>query len=690
MQQPLPGEAEGMNLGQRATGEGQRKKGIGIALFCSLLSVICFWLCLSVPCLAEDVTTIQSESLEYAKETSTYTAKGQVKIKKGLVTIESDEITYNEETDVAVSEGSMIYEDQHLRIKAKKAELNLESKTGMLYDAEVFSKKDNYHIRGTEIEKIADDEYLMNEASFTTCDAPVPAWCFKGRDIHILVGDTLKAKSVLFTIKDTPVFYSPYLSAPLDNERKTGLLIPALGYIKSKGMHYEQPFFWAISENRDATFVLDVYTKRGIGEGLEYRFLETNGAKGNFWIYHLRDTTLAKDFLDLRGLFENREDENKVNSFLYLKYINDRDYYQEYNPYIVSKMQGLVDPAAYLNHTTERFFESNGEVSQRFGNSRVYLRAQYLIDLKSGVDESTIPQRLPEIGYSMNPRMVGPFLFSLHSSISNFWREGGVSGQRLDIYPRISHSFGNDVTITQTLGLRETAYSLSRTEGTDKSPHREALDYTISSSTRLIKNYGSFMHVVEPSLGYGYIPPLTSDLPLFDSTELYSKTSKVMLSVLNRFMDSNGEFLTMRITEAYDSYKSDHHLMPLTLETAFHRPVMFRGEVSYDMNTGRFESINTDIGLGLPNKFLFTLGERYNRTEDILFYGVGMGYTFSRKLSAEGNFWYDAKGSGLGDVVTKLKYQEQCWNVTLVMTKRQKDYGISVLFNLLGLGTVKL
>lgn len=92
----------------------------------------------------------------------------------------------------------------------------------------------------------------------------------------------------------------------------------------------------------------------------------------------------------------------------------------------------------------------------------------------------------------------------------------------------------------------------------------------------------------------------------------------------------------------------------------------------------------------LPNKASFSLGERYNRSEKILFYTAGLDYPFSKSVSAEGTAWYDAKGGQLRDLMVKLKYRKQCWGVDVIVTKREKDYSVYMLFDLLGLGTVKL
>jgi len=655
---------------------------------CSLSFIL--WLCFfAVPSFGEEPMTIESESLDYNSETSTYIAKGKVKVKKELTTVEADEMTYNDKTSDLTAEGNVDYNEPETRIRAKRAELNLDRKTGVLYEAEIFSRTDNFHITGDEIQKIGDKEYILKKASATTCDAPVPEWCFSGSDAHVLVGESLTAKDVVFRIEGLPVLYSPYLSSGLSKERKTGFLTPMMGYTQSKGAHLEQPFYWAIADNKDLTLVFDFYTSRGVGEGVEYRFVDPNGSKGSFWAYHIKDDVLAKDFLDLRGVYDTPRDA-MLSGFLNVNYINLQEFYSEYNPFFMGGGTRMLDTSSYLNVASGRFLESTGEVALRLGNSRLFMTSQYLVDLKAGVDPSTIAQRLPEVGYFVDPRNIGPVVFSLSSVFSNFWRESNPSGQRMDIYPRFSYNFGSDVVISQSLGLRETAYALSGGGDFGNSPHRESFDYTITAQTRLVKKYDSFTHIVEPSLGYTFSPPAEANLPLFDSTELYTKTATAQLSVLNRFLDSGGEFLTARITQPYDSYQGDNHLLPLTLQVALQRPVSVRAETAFDFNTGSVQKVNSDIGIALPYKMNLTLGERYDKTENVLFYSAGVNYVLSKEFSVETNVWYDAKGGGLQDMLARVKYQKQCWGLNMTVGKNQTGYSFLVTVDLLGLGTVRL
>ncbi len=615
-------------------------------------------------CSAEEQTIIISETLEYSKDTSTYIAKGNVKIQRADTVVEANEMKYNEQTSEVIAVGAVRYNDTITSIKTIRAELNLETKTGILYDAEILFKKDNYRISGKEIEKKGERYYFSPEATFTTCDGPVPAWCFKGKEIDVVVGEKLKAKDVSFRIKDIPLLYTPYFQSPVLTERQTGFLTPVIGYSKTRGVHLNTPFFWAISENRDATVTLDIYTKRGIGEGLEYRYIEPMDIKGKWWLYHIRDTEFNRNFYEVRALHEQRSADG-IGGFLNLNIVNEKNFYREFNP--------------HLEVRTSRFLESTGEISLPFTNSRVYLLSQYWVDLR---DETGLaPQKLPEAGYILNPAKIGHFWFSAMTTFSNFWRNEGTYGQRLDINPRISHKFGSDVVVFQTLGLRETTYSLHK--GEDNSLHREAIEYSIVAHTRLLKRYESFMHVLEPSIGYNLITDSES-LPLFDSTELLKKTSRIELSLLNRFLNNSGEFMVLRASQGFDSYHGDRLFLPFRLEVGIKMPISLRLDTSYDVNTGRLESINSDLWLKV-SETIISAGQRYSRQDDTYFYTASIGLYPYKPLYMEGRLWYDARERKAKEISVNIKYSSQCWGVNMQFIKRPGDFTVAGMFELKGI-----
>ncbi len=618
-----------------------------------------------LPCYSAE-KIITSDTLEYDQKTFTYIAKGNVKIQEEDVTIEADEIIYNEESSDVIATGSVIYIDKDVSITASRAELNLKTKKGTIYDAKILIKKENYHISGAKIEKKGDKYYSSPEATFTTCDSPLPAWCFKGKDINASIGEEIKVKNTTLRIKNIPIIYTPYFRAPILTERKTGFLLPLIGQSESRGFQLKVPFYWAITENRDLTFDMELYTKRGIGKGLEYRYVEPFNANGQWWFYHLRDKELKKDFFEVRIRHEQNPTD-RVRAFLNINFINEEDYYREFTDNIESR--------------SNRFIESNGEFSITFKNSRAFFLSQYWIDLKD--KDSVVPQRLPEIGFILNPIEIKNLMFSSHAILSNFWKEEGIHGQRLDIYPKIFYSFGEDIVISQMLGLRETLYSLQSYEH-DGYISKESINYNIRANTRLKKRYGSFIHILEPSVGYTFINRSEDNSFLFDSTELFKKTSLIEFSLLNRLLNENGEFLVIKATQGFESNYGDRAFLPLKFEIGIKKPLSMRFETEYNVHSGKVENINSDFSVNAFSA-LISASQRYNRSEDILYYNAGIGINPYKSLFLDGRIWYDAKAKETKDFTLNLKYLSQCWGINIQFNKRPDDFNISVMIELKGI-----
>ena len=127
------------------------------------------------------------------------------------------------------------------------------------------------------------------------------------------------------------------------------------------------PFYWAISESSDATLLVDEYTKKGIGEGIEFRYVAPEHIKGSWLAYHIRDMELKKDFFELKGM-HNQRNPDSLGGFVSLNYINEKDFYREFHSDIAIR--------------SNRFLESTGEISLPFRNSRAYFLSQYWVDLK--------------------------------------------------------------------------------------------------------------------------------------------------------------------------------------------------------------------------------------------------------------------------------------------------------------------
>ncbi len=646
-----------------------------------LLFTLSFFILLSSKSFA---TTISADNLEHIKEQDIYIATGNVKIQKDDSLLTADQIVLNNKTSDAEAIGNVRYEDSEIIILTEKAEINIDSKTGKLYNAIILFKEENYWITGSNIQKITENHYHAKEATFTTCNPPdliynsleKTDWCFKGKEVDIIVGERIKAKDVTYRVKGLPILYSPYVWAPILTERQTGFLFPTIGISSKKGFQFSPSFFWAIDENKDATFTLDIFTKRGVGKGIEYRYIDFN-SRGKFYLYHIRDKELNKDFFQIKA-FNEYKDEN-IESFLDINYINPDDFFKEYS------VQRDIRIA--------RFLQSSAELSLPFKNSRLYALGQYWIDLKS--EDDRIPQRLPEIGFVLNPAKFGSFLLSMNSTITNFYRKEEKMGQRLDINPEISHLIGDSLKLLQSLSLRGTFYNLKE-DNNYSFQSKGTFKYSATLSTRLLKKHNSFLHILGPSISYSFIPK-TKEMPIFDSRELFRHQSIAELSLYNQFIFDNLEAY-FKLTQPYnlDPEDSSRSLMPTRLEVSvLGQPLQIRADMDYDLNKKRIEIINSQLEINIHKNINVNVGERYYRANDILFFKTGIDALLTDKISMAASMWYDAKGKGLRDSNLKLRYSEQCWATTLIVTRRPGDkdrpvdYNFVLLIELKGVGAFK-
>jgi LPS-assembly protein len=665
-----------------------------------------------------DGATITADKLEYFKEEQRYVATGNVKIVKGSAVITADSAVYFDETADSELTGHVTIDDKDYLINTEQAEFNLDDNTGTLNNAVIYFKKDRYWINGSNMQKLGDNKYHAKTAYFTGCDSEAyrtvkvltsekvpasqkPDWCFKGDDADIVVGDEMSAKNATYRIKETPVFYTPYFWTGIGRDRVTGFEVPAVGNDSRKGVRYSQSFFWAIDENKDATFGLDYFSRRGVGTGVEYRFLDFNH-EGKWYAYHIGDSELHQSFWEVK--VTDKYKTGNLQAFLDVNYINSETYYKEY-------------PKDFAT-TISRFLQSTGEVSLPFDNSRVYLLAQHWVNLREGVTEH-VPQKLPELGYVINPTSFGPAIFSLQANAANFYREQDPSGQRLDIQPTLSYSFGDAIRLTQAVSLRETSYNLTNGGSFGSAPHREIFQYDAQAQMRFIKDYGAFLHIIEPSVEYTFIPSARI-MPLFDSTELPIKTSLVTFSLFNKFV-FKGLDVSLRLTQPYDFHSGNiisaadvanlenglidttavehHSLQPTKLQGAVSGsalPVSFTFDAAYDFNSGSVNNLNSVAGFAVFRDITLGLGERYSRIDNLMLYTLGINVPM-------GNHWlmniytgYDAKGPGLREFAVRTSYKEQCWNIDILITRtpgdqiRPASYSYMIIVGLRGLGSYKL
>jgi len=440
---------------------------------------------------------------------------GQAAIQRGNQRIAADHLVYDSEAGTLDAKGNVQLDEPDYSLSGSSAHMLVNQDQAEIYDVEyqAFRK----HARGTsEVLTQKDKNWRrFKKAIYTTCPAGSNAWQLKGRKI-ILEDDKGKGtgKHVIVKLKDVPVFYTPYLTFPLDERRKTGFLVPSYGQSQESGTEISVPYYWNIAPNYDATITPRYLSSRGLQMIGEFRYL-TPSHEGKLDAEYLPSD---EEFDNRNRAFYSIEHVGKlaprVSVAVRAKHVSDKTYFDD----LGSSLN--VTSTSYLEQTANATYAGNG------------WSLTTLIQNFQTVDE-TIPnqdrpyKQLPQLLFSMAPKS-GPLgtRFGVYAQTVRFEQNDRVRGRRIDLKPEISRPFtGSAYFVTPTAGLRYTTYDLDdQTPGESSSPSRTlpilSLDSGLFFERDLPWTSKRLVQTLEPRLFYLYVPDDNQDdIPVFDSAK---------------------------------------------------------------------------------------------------------------------------------------------------------------------------
>ena len=170
---------------------------------------------------------------------------------------------------------------------------NIKSRYLSLKNAKVITN--NFIVFGKKISRIKKNEFYAEEAEYTTCKDCPESWSVYGKKVQVTMGEYVRVWHAFFRVKGVVTMYVPYLVLPIKKDRETGLLFPQFSFNVEDGFTYQQPWFFAMSDQNDLTLTPSVWGKRGLGGEFEYRhvlgdrkWFEVGSLTANDEIYQLK------------------------------------------------------------------------------------------------------------------------------------------------------------------------------------------------------------------------------------------------------------------------------------------------------------------------------------------------------------------------------------------------------------------
>lgn len=230
-------------------------------------------------------TLITAKQMKSDQETGIVTATGKVEIARGGYILHADKVTYNQKTGVMHAEGHVAMLTPSGEVEfADREEITGDMKQayvenlGILFpDNSRFAARSGKRYEGRWME--------VEHGMYTACnvckenpDQP-PLWQIRGdKIVHDNIQHEIYYHDATVEFSGTPIFYTPYLSMPDPTvDRRQGFLAPMPGISPIIGSFVRVPYYFDISEDKDAILEPTFSAKDKVQMGGEYRERFENG-----------------------------------------------------------------------------------------------------------------------------------------------------------------------------------------------------------------------------------------------------------------------------------------------------------------------------------------------------------------------------------------------------------------------------
>ncbi len=457
-------------------------------------------------------------------EAGVYRLEGEVAVASGDQRVRADSVEYRPADGLLRAEGDLRIALPGLRLGGARAESHPASGELRLEQADYQLRIEpprlgQHSARGSSalVRREPGGRLVLSDSSYTTCPEDDNTWRLRAERVTLDRANGIgTARHLTLEIGDVPVLYAPWFSFPIGDQRKSGFLFPEVGDSDATGASLRLPWYWNIAANADATLTPRLMSRRGAALETEWRYLNRQG----HWQFDLdglddQVTETRRHYARLRhsGRFRGFLD-GRLSSSIDASAVSDEDYFDQLSD----------DPSlSALSHLDRR-----AQLLYRGDRYRLTLRAQRYQTIDESIPAAGRPyERLPQL--LLNGRWPlavtpgGALNLGLHSEYVRFDRNDSITGDRLDLRPRLDWTLGGRYWFARpALTLWHSSYELSGVAAEDRDNIQRNLPlFSFDSGLFFERDLpGGGLQTLEPRLFYLHAPyEPQADVPLFDSGE---------------------------------------------------------------------------------------------------------------------------------------------------------------------------
>lgn len=600
-------------------------------------------------------------------------AKGDVLVFSETYLVTADKAFYNDKSgDLELFGNVNLIRGASEGVKSKYIKINLKSNLG---DFKPFFTYEEQSQMWLECENAysTDKHYVTKNAITSSCNVQNPDWKL-GFESGKLDKKTrfLQLRDVTFYIRDIPVFYLPYFAISTDTTRKTGLLIPTIGYGTKNGLIYMQPFYIAEYNSWDLEIIPQIRTNRGVGVNSGFRFVDTSHSKGSFAFGGFKDkqSYRVKEGLknDIHKGFEFKYENTRLlekylskgiddGLWIDLTYLNDIDYLN-------------LKESKYVGYDSLITSKANYYITTNKNYGGVY--AKYYIDTEKTENDTTL-QELPTFQYHhyLDSIFLPNILYSFDAKYHNYTRGEGVTAQQFEAnLPITFYTSFFDEFLHFSASENIYATHINYENSTNNSDTFSKNYHKLSLYSDLSKPYSNFYHIMQFRLDY-IIPSWDNG----DITEDFLKTDedkkKINGSFSQYFYDNSGKKrIKHAISQAFNLDKDMYDYGDLEHEITYYftNNIYAKNDIHYSFEKDRFSKIQSALHVD-NDRYGGDLIHTYQHdNEDVKesFLTADFNIKYGNHYSYFGSLDYNFAQHYTNSWKLGLKMKKKCWEYTLI------------------------
>ena len=208
------------------------------------------------------------------------TIEGGAELRRHDLVIKADRLEYDQQSNEAKASGNVLINRAGNRFEGPELQLNVQSSRGYFVQPRFSLLESEGQGEASRVDFLDENRLQAHSVRYSSCPRPVegawkPDWELRADRIEL---DNAKAVGVahggVLAFQGMPLLGLPYLSFPLSDQRKSGMLPPTINLDNVSGLELTLPYYLNLAPTFDATLYPTLMSKRGVDLGGELRYLQ--------------------------------------------------------------------------------------------------------------------------------------------------------------------------------------------------------------------------------------------------------------------------------------------------------------------------------------------------------------------------------------------------------------------------------